>query len=1258
MGGGIHLSRELIGLTLFVARCHKPEADLDTCLAELTELYPQFDPETGRVQVEIAARATLSEATILDWEDGVPASLFTFGHMLPAGEGPDGEPISKFTGLADAERVLLLRNRLHDLFDEGGVKTVGNFVPVFGEAYVSTETWLLPEQPSDPENAVQCNDPMVHHGYLTAGALVGDDINGILAGQTMPTPPWAANDPFVDGAAVPPRVLLTAEHWCAYQAQGTMHLCDLLFEGGVDPLEWGLVQIWEGAQLPVAYEIPAESMSADAVAAIEQLHPGFVGAMVSGTIELIGYRDGATASVRSEPFDESVTVDLDFRVYSFRSEAQVLLVWEDGYTQENEMVQIDLSYPNRRWDVSMEVSLMLAEDVEGLAAGGALPFDEAVVAMVSRVDLDRRDEHYVAEQHPGGIVGAGTLEEIWLNPDGVALAESLADDQPLVLQADEVLAGNEIGLSEEGGFQPGDEEMVQDFQDLFAALGELDDAVGTLSQEDLLAAVLDNSTWEWSQTIGPFLGRYALDRNNRLGGDGQHENQVGYDGAGILGLSVAQTPETHEEFDTDQCKQFAGGNREQGVVFVLDGYDADFSPIATLDGRNVGHARWVVMDPQQLGALSSVAHLRDPASLGQGMYPANPVTSSDIATLMGNLVYAAADASIPSLDDLSCETRWAERDANERDACDQFCLDMQAQLSLTDEERGDCWTGCDAYFDAVEDAWYEQCVQPDYLMVQPFEGGAHACLSVRKAEGELDLGMPPVIHGEPRVFPYDVTQVWDGEPWPGGCAGACLPYPVPDLFEDFNQLEEVVYRPPVYLEERKNPDEILVHVPLGLTLEFDTEFTVQMNVGGSFPGLPDPSDTACPALPVADALYDEALADFQVAPDDTELALWLLTHFPAGGLPPELVDQHIETARYQFEQFEDGNEGDESTVQVLAGTAFLYVDLEWIFPVEMERHWEYGSRFWAANAHPVHVSELTGEGAFTSVELTMELDGFCFQLDPDASVFEGLMYGYDADFMRDYLEERIDPNDPCGNELAVYVSSSLEETSDILGELLAMEFVSPKSLDDAMEEQDEVGFQGLKTDVAIALAEFANLQLDVYSGLGLADVALVPPEYRALEHGGPFEMWLVEDVFDMANPSSTMLAPRWMVMDDWWRQGACESLGADGADCWGTLVAAQGSTVNRTTEYITHPDGSPTLEHYGSWPVSEGQAGWLFFEVAYDEDLPPDEATRFYPAPMTYTVDGFGDLEDANDSPWDIGFEALEEPALLPPWQPGRTGGP
>jgi len=1196
--GRIRLAGELVALKALSRGCNRlPEAQ--ACRDQLTVRFPQYDAAADLVAVRVVARAELTEQQILDWAAELPEGLFFLDSEPRTRVNQRGRTTTRFDAWVAPHRISRLRRELADLFDRGRVLISDSYVPVYSEQFVSSETWLLPQQPDDPDSATECVDPLVHHAYVTAAAEITADIDQVLQQPQMPQP-WDVNDPFGGHGDPEERVLLTAEHRCARQGMGISDLCDAAHDAGPDPLQRGLVELWEGSALPLSASIPASGLDSDLVDALEQLHEGFLGVTVTAEAPVIGYRDGARAWTRGTDLDDHVDLTLDIPLYIFpATNAQIILVWEDQQ-QETTFVEIELIWPRSRWDVAADFDLDLTADVEDLANGTRLPWRQAVVASLTNHEVE---VVLFSGGAPELAAPPAFLDPDTFVPEEAELIDDLFPDGPV-----EAEPGDLFGDSLRGPLDPGDAQLADGLADIVDGLQELEGELQTPFMWALLYGVLGDQLEEWAEGIGPFLGRYALEMNPRLGGDDQHPLEQGFAQGGITGLSVADRAEFPSGLD--ECGKSwwplddapVLGGVDQGLVLVMDGYDATFSPSVPIDGRDVGAARWVVMEPEQLEALTSIAQLRDPESQPTGMYPGNPLRTEGVEAFLGNLVFQAMEIGVTSIDDDFCEDRWADRELQELDACDDLCLEVCTVQGGGLPCLAGCTDGCDSYYTGVETTWNAACAEPDYLMDEE-PGGFPFCASVRKDSMALT---DPQVTGAPRPFFGEVTEVVNQETVVGCNFLACNTDYALEGEMTYEEVYMAEYRPPVYLTEHLGQVEL--HIPVGLTFQFDVEMAVDAHVDLE----PGDGDEACPAI-------------------------------PSPGNPSGLED-----ARDAFDAW-DGYQG----TQTLRGTGELAADVEWIFPVELDRRWEFGSRFWADAAEPVWPVPVDEPRAVVSLDLG--LSSLCFHLDEEGSSFEALEHpgtgltapGGSEEDIADEVVEALE--DPCDNQLTWRVNGMLGLANAGLP-AFDVPFVAPDFLDWAEEQMEEYPIVE-KRETAIALGAGG-----LGTTLGLGEHMLPPPAYRALIWDYPLEQWVREDLLENLDPAATMMIPRWMVLDDWWRQHVCPQLADDGIDCWETLAAMSGSNLEEGFELVTAPDGSPIGEGVEDvWPVSYGAAGWLLFEPTYSTDHPP--APNQDPAPPhSYTRAGY--LDAPHEYGWTGGLESqeLEEPALLPEWEPGRTG--
>lgn len=1204
---------------------------------QLALSFPQYDPVVGLVAVRINARAALTETEVQAWAQGLPEGRFYLDRVdrIRLTEKRE-QPITPIYAFVAPGNLPSLRWELAELFDEGTVLTSDLYAPMFAEAYTSSETWLLPQAPDDLDVEGDCNDPEVHHAFITAAAEVVPAIDHVLDLPQMPET-WDVNDPFgIHGAAETPRVLLTAEHHCARQGMGISDLCNATHYTDPEPLQRGLVELWEGATFPASISMPAMYMDPALVTQLEEIRPGFLGVVITADVPLIGYRDGARAWVQGQWFDDLVRLHLAAPLYLFPADpAQVVLLWEEAQ-QELTFVEFELTYPRSRWNLSASFDLQLSTDVEDLAAGTVLPFREAVVAMLNQHELE---QVLISGGEPQAW-DVGIIDSEVLIPAEFAAVDDLLGGHSRVLiptgmeRADWFGGGN----SREP-LSPGEAQLASDLFDLLQGLEDLGGEQQLPFFDLWLWGTLLVSLEEWAEGIGPFMGQYALAINNRLGGDDQHEGDDSFEPAGIVGLGAVESTTNSvpqqcwkSYYDIDNS---VTGAVDPGLTLVLQGYDEEYSPTVGLDGRNVGAARWVKMAPEQLMALTSVAHLQDPEATPAGRYPNNPLNETEVYLdgFLQNLISAALDVGIMSLDDEFCDERWADRASTELADCDQLCLDT------CDEEGGwfdclfGCMLGCDAYYQDVETSWDLACTDPDYMFTELFSWpGADKpmCANIRKASVDVDNGR---ITGEERPVFGDWHTGTEIETISTGfnCAlfncetdyGLEVPVEQRDVFM-------VEYDPPVYLEERG--DQIFVHVPVGVTFKFDLELTVDTHADME----PGDADMACPPIPVNDETYDIREGN----------AEWETFHMRRS----EAEDQGI-TVADQAATFDawDGYQG----VQVVRGTGTLAGNIEWVFPIEVERRWQYSGLYWAENAYPVNLFAL--EEPRADVTLDLGLDAFCFHLDEDASDFNPIEMPQtgvnllNEDYVQNEVAHYLSSPDPCDNLLTRQVNALLPSVNNSLQDITTR-FLSPTFLQD-LESDIVPDIEG--KDTVAALGNRAGHPTGL-PNMGLDNLFLAPTAYRALVYEYPLERWLRDDLLGKINPARSVMIPRWMVLDDWWREEVCDPFAADGINCWDTLLAGQGSTVELGDAPVTGPGGLPLDEAVSqSWPASEGLAGWLLFEVGYAEDQPP-EHNRNIPAPPSYMLEGFAQTEYA----WNSGleFQALEDPGLLPPWDPGQPG--
>jgi len=1259
-------------LRRLIVTCDQSEAT-EACLANIVQFYPEFDPVGGTIPIGVSGEQELQDAEVNGWLSDLPADVFVVSEITyEVKDGSTGEPTTYtvILGVVDMRRIYPFRSFVEELYHE----SLDTVIYASGDAAivgtvtdeVSTESWILPTAPYDTLTANECADPTIHHGYLSAGANSGEwggwDDTFLDASTVDPSPLIGFND--IADAYQPPRILFTDEHACSQSVPGTSELCDVLHGIWSSPEDSGLSPLWQGMDAGVDVYLYEDDLFDDEgeyvgefaglLEAIEALDPAIIDGInihVQGELPLIGYRDGVESSIRRTGDDDvhdlvdhcvpahGATWSLEVPIYVFPPDDDHLVVTVyDMEGAEEAVFKFKIRYPKSKWVAHVTPFVEpVYNDLEGdfFDNVSALPFDEALVV----------DPHLSSLQM-----------DIW---------GSFFENQGALTTASDFEVLN-------GGSYDG-EAFIADFND------SMDHQVHTIEYDEALTPLLADSLAptvgytldEWSTAVGPYLGQWALDINNRIGREAQPD--PGYPGwsetFGVVGFGVSEADE--DWYDTSNCRSLSATN---GIVVTMNGIDESWPALDQYTTQNKGNSWWATVDNDRLEASEGFQAFRDPH--GQ-LYPAppatfdiNPIEAAHLDELFLSLLSNLEDVAVSDLHRDYCEARWFDRtiqqtpeapadvdECGDLDDCYQFCVEHVSDAGYV-MHWPECYNGCTAYYDAVESYWDQVCQLPDYLFVTEDEAtGTILCAEYV----DLELTDADVVVDLAR----DVTWHYENEPVPGGgfvqTCGCDLPDPVEAV------TEPITYSPPAYVVQDED-GQVELRVPVPFEVVFTgAELDLSLNA----------TLDACPDVPVPAHEYDEwadAQAQAQAA-GDTDTALMygarLITHVP---IEPIVEDGEevfdyltaqplLEDARTAFDAVE-GSDHSEITLHI---DITVDATLEYVFPVELERNWQWGLFFWQENAIPLPAlwMDLYPQGR-ASTGMTMTIDDVSLDVDFDLSSFDSLL-GCSADAVQNLMETHYD----------TFVGEVEDQIADVLdlaqGALpaVSMQYYRGDHLVNILreplidDENDPSGITNydpaeLQPDLARALVDWGdgnpNDPAEPMTSNNYPEAIVLPaPSMRSLlnwndELGDcePLDHYAYHMLFEVM-PEELLIKPRWVAMDVLWRDVLCGQL-PDTLECGYTMVATSHASLEAVDVPITRDIGTVIDEEELTYRSSTGLAAWLLFQPESDEppaDWLTDDVLIWDPSVYS---EGYGAIPDY----WDYdSWTSLELEDVQPLWAPG-----
>jgi len=660
-------------------------------------------------------------------------------------------------------------------------------------------------------------------------------------------------------------------------------------------------------------------------------------------------------------------------------------------------------------------------------------------------------------------------------------------------------------------------------------------------------------------------------------------------------------------------------------------YFEEFEAYST---HNKGEASWVTIDAAKLEATEGLQAMRDPHGQLYDYEPYmdgfNPIEATRLGEFFKTLLQNLEDVVFPDIHRDYCEIRWDDRryfasadnptdmdDCGDHSECLDFCVEHVADQGYVNHWP-ECVDGCGEYFDDVQSAWFGVCRQPDYLFVSE-PANTHICgeyvdLELDGASVEVDLYRD--VH-------------WETE---GALMGGCLcEDPVP--LAEPTVTETIAYSPPAYLTQT-NSGQVSLHVPVPFEVRFE-DAVLHANLNASLDG--------CPAIPVdMDTFLGwlEAREVAEAANDDDRgdnLNALINTH---DYIPPIIIDgeevfdaygaqPYLEAARAAF----DAEQGDWHSEQSLQLDITMEATLEYVFPLELERNWQWAALYWEENAVPLPLLHLDLDDpvgrASTGALLSIDSIDFAVDWDAGATQIENVA-GLDGCVVEDELRTRLEGD---SGSFRSALDRALRQAGEAVPEMtlplvrgdelvtqLRNPVFDPDDQDVNILDYDPAQLQ---PDLARALvAEGGGNPYDpndeMHTGNGLypypPSVTLAPAELRAVLHWNdalgqcePLDHFAYHMLVEFT-PEELLIRPRWYAMDILWRETICGQT-PDTLECWWSMIATRHSTVEHAEEPITREDDTILCEDADHlyYDTFDGFEALLLFEP---ESRPPDMDPR------------------------------------------------
>lgn len=1195
-GPGIRLDSQILGLRAAVDLCNKTP-DPGTCIDELAVLVPQLEPASVRVFVTVTTPWEIDPGPFGEWLAQKSTSQ-VFGIVdapHPVNPGSSGgigfasDPMAEteFTGLLDVRGGFTFQNALSGLVRDARVE-IASLAILRQSEHVATESWILPAAPLDGLAATECNDADVHHGYLSwldntrLGDLVAlrtclDSAYSLQQAQDcQQTVGINGDNPGYDRDDDLSQVLLVTEDLCASSGAQFHWVCEAVFDGATSSLpaeiaeaeQRGLVALWNGIG-----EEAIDIFDSDSNIWYD----------MEGDLGVWGLRDGVVAEVYGDPLDDWIDVMLSIPAVVYVRDMKIT---EKGYSYDFEPADIieDIVGPQLAFNPNDQVAdlaqVHIPQDVfqRGLMGlePGYLVVETTMQDAISLGNLGTGGNRslcstysstYFYSYHPVYmVISTGVRLRLQSDPGDLATGAIPGLDQALSVQVIDTSV-----------------QMI-DF-----TLDPDDEEWGVLAA-GIAAWVEAEYVWDWADRLPSLLVRFAYAMNNHVGND--FDLLDASSPGGLLGIDVANELETFVE--ADACgRSFTTldrPDRDQGIVFVLDGYDRDVEANNSTTG-NRGKAKWVQLDPDFLSQSAAVEKLIDLNSPSDDRFGENPWTRDDLVTdQLDAIVAEVVEHMAPSIDRDFCDNRWQDIRAADFADCIALCHDPDPSYQYSADDRQRCQDGCSVYLDQVEDAWMDQiCAEPDYVYVtETSPNDTVVCAAIR-------------------------SHIGNNNSW----------HPTTDNF----QLE---MREPAHLYV--SHDTVHITLPMYVVMDLSVPFHIHA------------TEDDCPAIPVDNEVYEGW---------DPNDSAWLRTHTPrydcwetcpgcgddleiGGNNTPELICEEP----VSMEDVQEDFGFNQAALGTVSATVKVGVNVQYEFPLlEMDRRWEWSSLFWATNAYP---DQAPVNDIVANIYLS---DDICIEdavVDiPDWVGFVGKLLDvipFTDSFLIAYenLLDEIDDN-PCDNTVTDLVSSTISGfTSDYLGGdgyyvgsgNREIPFYDPFALHAAEVVGIDAGGNVSPIEEAMcalaALADPNHPHAACASNSQLGDLVLSPAVLRAMYHeDDEFYRWL-DTMLSAIHPSDLVMIQRWAILDEWWRDEVCPSLAASGMDCWNTQVVAR---------------------------LDDGSPAWLLFEPESDQcNLGPIDGPEADDQP-DYSPLGFINTDDVWNY---LLIEDLSLPANHPQWEPGR----